>query len=162
MRYTSLLLSHFRWRSCISRPTRLMTWGEMFSNDERSDIFLLLMAGAEPYCSPAEPNPSSLRLTAAFFAIVFAKILAVQFPAGRVFLSRRLLPRNKIIRTTPRARVDCAQVTPILRLVSCGGARWEGGSFLRPAPFSFVAPLFNTILLNPRARRRQALPPAPP
>lgn len=44
--------THFRWRSCISRPTRLMTWGEMFSNDERSDIFLLFMAGAEHNCLP--------------------------------------------------------------------------------------------------------------
>lgn len=44
--------THFRWRSCISRPTRLMTWGEMFSNDERSDIFLLFMAGAEHHCLP--------------------------------------------------------------------------------------------------------------
>lgn len=48
--------AHFRWRSCISRPTRLMTWGEMFSNDERSDIFLLLMAGARTLPSPAGPT----------------------------------------------------------------------------------------------------------
>lgn len=36
--------THFRWRSCISRPTRLMTWGEMFSNEERRLIFLLFIA----------------------------------------------------------------------------------------------------------------------
>lgn len=39
--------THSRCRSCISRPTRLMTWGDMFSNDERSDIFLLLMTGID-------------------------------------------------------------------------------------------------------------------
>ena len=39
--------THSRCRSCISRPTRLMTWGDMFSNDERSDIFLLLMTGKD-------------------------------------------------------------------------------------------------------------------
>ena len=39
--------THSRCRSCISRPTRLMTCGDMFSNDDRSDIFLLLMTGMD-------------------------------------------------------------------------------------------------------------------